>query len=47
MATATNPAIQGKYSVEADVYTVNDEPVTCLKATVVFGRRDLSDYLDL
>lgn len=28
----------GKYTVSADVYTKDDEPVTCLKATVVFSR---------
>ncbi|KAK4204068.1 putative Phosphatidylglycerol/phosphatidylinositol transfer protein precursor [Triangularia verruculosa] len=27
----------GKYTVEADVYTVDDEHVTCLTATVIFG----------
>jgi len=27
----------GKYTVFADVYTKDDEPVTCLKATVVFS----------
>lgn len=29
---------QGKYTVLADVYTVDDEPVTCLTATVTFSR---------
>lgn len=28
----------GKYSVFADVYTADDEPITCLTATVVFSR---------
>lgn len=28
----------GKYTVFADVYTVDDVPVTCLTATVVFSR---------
>ncbi|CAK7227972.1 Phosphatidylglycerol/phosphatidylinositol transfer protein [Sporothrix curviconia] len=28
----------GKYTVLADVYTVDDEPVTCLTATVTFAR---------
>ncbi|CAK7203647.1 Phosphatidylglycerol/phosphatidylinositol transfer protein [Sporothrix eucalyptigena] len=28
----------GKYTVLADVYTVDDEPVTCLTATVTFNR---------
>jgi len=27
----------GKYSVFADVYSRNDDPITCLTATVVFG----------
>jgi hypothetical protein len=29
--------LQGKYTVVADVYTKDDEPITCLKATVVFS----------
>lgn len=29
---------QGKYTVFADVYTADDEPITCLTATVVFSR---------
>lgn len=29
---------QGKYTVLADVYTVDDEPITCLTATVTFTR---------
>lgn len=29
---------QGKYSVSADVFTKDDEPITCLQATVVFAR---------
>jgi hypothetical protein len=28
----------GKYTVLADVFTKDDEPVTCLQATVVFSR---------
>lgn len=28
---------QGKYTVLADVYTKDDEPITCLTATVVFS----------
>jgi hypothetical protein len=28
----------GKYSVLADVFTKDDEPITCLEATVVFSR---------
>lgn len=28
----------GKYTVSADVYTKDDEPITCLQATVVFSR---------
>ncbi|KAK1771383.1 ML domain-containing protein [Phialemonium atrogriseum] len=37
----------GKYTVEADVYTLDDEHITCLKATVVFGRKDSSSFFDL
>jgi hypothetical protein len=35
--------------VNADVYTVDDEPVTCLTATVFFGKKDnkLVAFLDL
>lgn len=29
---------QGKYTVEADVYTVNDVKITCLTAVVQFSR---------
>ncbi|KAK3944887.1 ML domain-containing protein [Diplogelasinospora grovesii] len=32
----------GKYTVNADVYTKDDEHITCLTATVVFGRRSSS-----
>ncbi|KAL2109609.1 hypothetical protein VUR80DRAFT_2249 [Thermomyces stellatus] len=28
----------GKYTVHADVFTKDDEPITCLQATVVFSR---------
>ena len=28
--------LQGTYTVLADVYTVDDEPITCLTATVSF-----------
>ena len=28
--------MQGKYTVEADVYTKDDKPITCLTATVSF-----------
>ncbi|CAK7270834.1 Phosphatidylglycerol/phosphatidylinositol transfer protein [Sporothrix epigloea] len=36
----------GKYTVLADVYTVDDEPITCLTATVTFAR-DGSAQLEL
>jgi len=29
----------GKYNVVADVYTVDDKPITCLTATVTFSRK--------
>ncbi|KAI1323187.1 ML domain-containing protein [Xylariaceae sp. FL0255] len=29
----------GKYTVTADVYTKDDEPITCLQATVTFGAK--------
>ncbi|KAK0742215.1 ML domain-containing protein [Apiosordaria backusii] len=35
----------GKYTVEADVYSVDDEHITCLTATVVFGKRSLGSIL--
>lgn len=35
-----NTLSQGKYTVEADVYTKDDEPITCLKATVTFNFGD-------
>ncbi|KAL1864505.1 hypothetical protein VTK73DRAFT_5831 [Phialemonium thermophilum] len=37
----------GKYTVEADVYSKDDEHITCLTATVVFGRTESSSFLDL
>lgn len=40
-------AIQGKYTVRADVYSADDEHITCLTASVVFGRKSLGDMLDL
>lgn len=43
----TNLVSQGKYTVEADVYTLDGEHITCLKATVVFGRKDSSGFFDL
>jgi len=37
----------GKYTVEADVFTTDDDHVTCLKATVFFGGRKQSILGDL
>lgn len=37
MRSVSNTLPQGKYTVEAEVYTKDDEPITCLKATVVFN----------
>lgn len=37
----------GKYTVNADVYSKDDEHITCLTATVVFPRKSLADILDL
>jgi hypothetical protein len=31
---------QGKYTVTADVYTVDDKPITCLTAVVVFSKKN-------
>lgn len=28
---------KGKYTVLADVYTIDDQPITCLTATVTFS----------
>lgn len=39
--------MQGKYIVQADVYTKDDEHITCLTATVVFGRKAISFLGDL
>jgi hypothetical protein len=36
----------GKYTVQADVFTVDDDHVTCLTAAVVFGRKAIP-FLDL
>lgn len=33
--------MQGKYTVIADVFTADDEPITCLTATVDFSRRSM------
>jgi hypothetical protein len=38
---------QGKYTVQADVYSKDDEHITCLTATVFFGRKALGGMLDL
>lgn len=37
------PVLQGKYTVQADVFTAEDKHVTCLKATVVFSVGDMID----
>lgn len=37
----------GRYTVQADVYSKDDEHITCLTATVTFGRRAAADMLDL
>lgn len=37
----------GKYTVLADVYTADDEPITCLTATVVFNRLDGATTVEL
>ncbi|KAK4241927.1 Phosphatidylglycerol/phosphatidylinositol transfer protein [Achaetomium macrosporum] len=36
----------GKYIVNADVYTKDDEHITCLTATVTFGPKALGDAFD-
>jgi hypothetical protein len=38
--------LQGKYTVRADVYSADDEHITCLTATVVFGRKALGGVFD-
>ncbi len=38
---------QGKYTVNADVYTKDDEHITCLTATVTFARKSLGGMFDL
>lgn len=37
----------GKYTVNADVYTKDDEHITCLTATVTFARKSLGGMFDL
>jgi hypothetical protein len=37
----------GKYTVQADVYSKDDEHITCLTATVAFGRKSLGGVFDL
>ncbi|KAK4038254.1 ML domain-containing protein [Parachaetomium inaequale] len=37
----------GKYTVQADVYSKDDEHITCLTATVTFGRKSLGGVFDL
>ncbi|KAG7288067.1 Phosphatidylglycerol/phosphatidylinositol transfer protein [Staphylotrichum longicolle] len=36
----------GKYTVKADVYSADDEHITCLTATVFFGRKSLGGVFD-
>lgn len=43
----TNIVFQGKYTVNADVFTVDHEHITCLTAQVVFGRKDSLGFFDL
>ena len=35
--TSTNLPFQGTYTVFADAYTKDDEPIICLEATVTFA----------
>lgn len=37
----------GKYTVNADVYAIDGKHITCLTATVVFGRRETTSFFDL
>ncbi|KAL2171717.1 hypothetical protein VTG60DRAFT_2013 [Thermothelomyces hinnuleus] len=37
----------GKYTVQADVYTKDNEHITCLTATVFFNRKPLGGVFDL
>ncbi|KAK3390533.1 putative phosphatidylglycerol/phosphatidylinositol transfer protein [Podospora didyma] len=37
----------GKYTVDADVYNANDDHITCLKATVEFGKKKSLFNMDL
>ncbi|KAK4126650.1 hypothetical protein N657DRAFT_670620 [Parathielavia appendiculata] len=41
------PPTKGKYNVQADVYSKDNEHITCLTATVIFGRKSLGGILDL
>ncbi|KAI0965220.1 phosphatidylinositol transfer protein [Xylaria arbuscula] len=36
----------GTYNVFADVYTTDDNPITCLQATVTFGAKKTSDAVE-
>ncbi|KAH8680999.1 ML domain-containing protein [Xylariales sp. PMI_506] len=38
-----NEVPPGKYTVKADVYTVDDKPITCLQATVTFGLKKTNE----
>ena len=35
-----NFVTQGTFNVEADVYTKDDEKITCLQATINFGKKN-------
>ncbi|KAL2120424.1 hypothetical protein VTJ04DRAFT_4451 [Mycothermus thermophilus] len=37
----------GKYTVQADVYSKDDEHITCLTAVVFFNRKPFGGFLDL
>lgn len=39
LGTDVNTPLQGTYHVNAEVFNANDEPITCLTATVKFGGR--------
>ncbi|KAF3806579.1 Phosphatidylglycerol/phosphatidylinositol transfer protein [Colletotrichum gloeosporioides] len=42
-----NEIPSGKYTVFADVYTADDEPITCLTASVVFSRSQKKSFFSL
>jgi hypothetical protein len=39
--------MQGKYTVQADVFTKDGDHITCLTATVFFGKKTLGGVFDL